>query len=435
MPVEEPNLVNVCNNCVKDPVLSAEVKEQGRYSICDHCGSTGKITALVDLADRIHDVIQEHFQLTPGYPEEPVELFLYKEGEWERRGDSTDILIGDIVGLDEPVAERLASLLSDRHTYEDAKDGVQDPYGLEAMYEEREAFDLGFQLAWNEFQREIQSKSRFFSVTAEHVLANIFEGLDALGTHGNSSIIRIIDPGDQDSYVWRGRTAHSTQELAGIFKAPVKELGPPPPHAAKAGRMNADGISVFYGALEKSTCISELRPPVGSSVIIGKFNVIRSVKLLDLGALANAYVNTSYFDSKFLELKSRTAFLKRLVNEISRPVVPRDEGIEYLATQVVAEFLAHKASPTVDGIIFPSSQTEGKGKNVVLFSHARMVEAYDLPLDSTIEVSFPSGSPEDYEDMLSEAIFVDETVPSTPSGGEPPPSEETKRPLSTDHFV
>ena len=251
MPVEEPNLVNVCNNCVKDPVLSAEVKEQGRYSICDHCGSTGKITALVDLADRIHDVIQEHFQLTPGYPEEPVEIFLYKEGEWERRGDPTDILIGDIAGLDEPVAERLASLLSDRHTYEDAKDGVENPYGSDAMYEEHEAFDAGFRIAWNEFQKEIQSKSRFFSTTAENVLANIFEGLDALGTYGNRSIIRIIDPDDQDGYVWRGRTAHSRQEFEDIVKAPVKELGSPPPHAAKAGRMNADGISVFLRSFGK----------------------------------------------------------------------------------------------------------------------------------------------------------------------------------------
>ena len=428
-------MTRVCNNCVKDPILSEEIKEQGKHGICDHCGKPGETTALEDLAERINDVLQEHFRLTPGYPEEPVELFLYKEGEWERRGDPTDILISDIAGLDEPIAEELASLLSEKHTYEAAKDGVENPYGSEAMYEEREAFDLGLQLAWNEFQREIQFKSRFFSVTAEHVLANIFEGLDALGTHGDSSIIRIIDPGDQEGYVWRGRTAHSTQELAGIVKAPVQELGPPPPHAAKAGRMNADGISVFYGAFEKSTCISELRPPVGSSVIIGKFNVIRSVKLLDLGALADAYVNTSYFDSKFLEHKSRAAFLKNLVNEISRPVVPRDEGIEYLATQVVAEFLAHKASPTVDGIIFPSSQTEGKGRNVVLFSHARTVEAYDLPVDSTIEVSFPSRSSEDYEDMLSEAIFVDETVPSNPSGGEPPPSKETKRPLSTAHFI
>ena len=310
MPMEEPKLTRVCNNCVKDPILSGEIKEQGKYGICDHCGKPGETTVLKDLAERIHLVLQEHFRLTPGYPEEPMELFLYKEDKWERRGDPTDILISDIAGLDEPISEELVSLLSEKHTYEEAKDGVENPYDSDAMYEEHEAFDVGFRIAWNEFQKEIQSKSRFFSATAENVLANIFEGLDALGTRGNRSIIRIIDPDDQDGYVWRGRAAHSRQELADIVKAPVKELGPPPPHAAKAGRMNADGISVFYGALEKSTCISELRPPVGSSVIIGKFNVIRSVKLLDLGALADAYVNTSYFDSKILRTQISSSLSK-----------------------------------------------------------------------------------------------------------------------------
>lgn len=435
MPMEKPNLIRVCGNCVKDRILSEEIKEQGNHGICDHCGNPGEITELEDLAERINDVIQEHFQLTPGYPDGPVELFLYKEGRWERRGDPPDILIGDIAGLDEPIAEKLTSLLSDKHTYEAAKDGVENPYGFEAWYEEREAFDLGFQIAWNEFQKEIQSKSRFFSVTAERVLASIFEGLDALGTHDDKPIIATIQPCDQDGYIWRGRTAHSPQDIEDILRAPVKELGPPPSPSAKAGRMNADGISVFYGALEKSTCISELRPPVGSSVVIGKFSVTHIVKLLDLGALADEYVNTSHFDPKFLEHKSRAVFLKRLVREISRPVTPEEERVEYLATQAVAEFLANKACPKVDGIIFPSSQTGGKGRNVVLFNHARGVEGYDLPLNSTVEVSIPSRSDTDDEDILSDTIFVEETVPSDSSEEETPKSDEAKRPLNTLLFM
>lgn len=428
-------MIRVCNNCVKDEILSAEIKEHDKNGICDHCGNSGEITELEDLAERIDAVIQELFQLTPGYPEEPVELFQYKEGTWEQRGDPAEILIGDIAGVDEPIAEELTSLLSGKHTYEAAKDGLENPYGSEAMYEEREAFDLGFQIAWGEFQREIQSKSRFFSVTAEHVLASIFEDLEALGTRGNKSIIATIEPCDQDGHIWRGRTAHSTREIEDIVKEPAKELGPPPSQSARSGRMNADGISVFYGALEKSTCISELRPPVGSSVVIGKFKVIRTVKLLDLGALADAYVNTSYFHSKFLEHKSRAIFLKRLVREISRPVIPEDERVEYLATQAVAEFLANKACPKLDGIIFPSSQTGGKGRNVVLFNHARGVERYDLPFNSTIEVSVPERTDTDGEDTLSDPIFVEETVPSDSPGEEPPESDGEKRPLSTTLFI
>ena len=435
MPIEEPDLTRICNNCVENEILSEEIKKQGKHGICDHCGEPGQITELEDLADRINDVIQEHFQLTPGYPEEPVELFLYKEGEWEQRGDPADILIGIIAGVDEPIAEKLTSILSGKHTYEAAKDGVENPYGLEAMYEEREVFDLGFQIAWGEFQREIQSKSRFFSVTAEHVLARIFESLDALGTHDNRPIIATLRPCDQERYIWRGRTARATQEVEKILREPVKELGPPPSHLARAGRMNADGISVFYGAMEKCTCISELRPPVGSSVVIGKFSVTRTVKLLDLGALADTYVSTSHFDPKFLEHKSRAIFLKRLVGEISKPVVPEEERVEYLATQAVAEFLANKASPKVDGIIFPSSQTGGKGRNVVLFNHARGVVAHDLPVNSTVEVSMPIRTYTDDEDITWDTILVEETVPSNPSGGDPPEADEEERLLNTPLFI
>ena len=428
-------MTRVCNNCVMNPILSEEIKEQGKHGICDHCGKPGETTALKDLAERIHDVLQEHFRLTPGYPEEPVELFLYKEDKWKRRGDPTDFLISDIAGLDEPIAEELVSLLSEKHTYEAAKDGVENPYGSEAMYEEREPSHLGFQIAWNEFRREIQSKSRFFSATAEHVLASIFGDLDSLSTHGEKSVIKEIQPGSQDAYVWRGRTGHSKQEVKAILRSPAEELGPPPSHLAKSGRMNAQGVSVFYGALEQLTCISELRPPVGTSVVIGQFNVIRHVKLLDLGALAEAYVSTSYFCSEFPKHKAQAAFLRYLVSEISRPVIPEEKAFEYLPTQAVAEYLAQKACPRLDGIIFPSSQTEGKGNNVVLFNHARGVEAYDLPPHSSVEISLPSRNASDYEDGVSDLVFVDETVPFNLDGGEPPSSETTKPPRSTALFT
>ena len=65
---------------------------------------------------------------------------------------------------EELTSPRLANTLMTKH-----KDGLENPYGSEAMYEEREAFDLGFQEARGVSSREIQSKSRFFSVTAEHV--------------------------------------------------------------------------------------------------------------------------------------------------------------------------------------------------------------------------------------------------------------------------
>ena len=41
----------------------------------------------------------------------------------------------------------------------------------------------------------------------------------------------------------------------------VAELGPPPKEVARAGRMNAEGIVVFYGAFDDQTAIAEINRP------------------------------------------------------------------------------------------------------------------------------------------------------------------------------
>lgn len=129
---------------------------------------------------------------------------------------------------------------------------------------------------------------------------------------------------------------------------------------ARAGRMNAAGTSVFYGAREAQTCISEVRAPVGSHIVIGRFEIIRPVRLLDSDVLTRVVVDGSPFDPEYGTRLSRAAFLRHLVGEISRPVMPRDEEFEYLPTQAVAQYLAECASPRLDGVIFRSSQTNGR---------------------------------------------------------------------------
>ncbi|MDX7018912.1 RES family NAD+ phosphorylase, partial [Klebsiella aerogenes] len=61
--------------------------------------------------------------------------------------------------------------------------------------------------------------------------------------------------------------------------------------------MNAKGISVFYGATSKTNAVSEVRPPVGSFVVVSEFRVLRPVRLLDLTVLGRVAVNgVSRFD-------------------------------------------------------------------------------------------------------------------------------------------
>ena len=185
--------------------------------------------------------------------------------------------------------------------------------------------------------------------------------------------------------------------------------------------MNAKGISVFYGSLDESTCIAEVRPPVGSQVVVARFEFLRGVTLLDLDALSRAYTDSSVFDPAYAENLNRMVFLRSLVREISRPVMPQDEDAEYLVTQVVAEYFASRATPRFDGVIFNSSQTGGHGRNLVLFHHATALEPSDLPPDSSVEVH-AFADPE-FEDSTTE-FTIFETLPNALAADEPAGEEQ-----------
>jgi hypothetical protein len=123
---------------------------------------------------------------------------------------------------------------------------------------------------------------------------------------------------------------------------------------------------------------------VGSHVVTGKFEVIQPLRLLDLDALTEIYEPQSYFDTRYGQNAARFSFLRSFGELISRPVLPEDEELDYLPTQAIAEYLASHRK--LDGIIFHSAQTGQEGQNIVLFHEASIVEAYDPPPGTEIEV-------------------------------------------------
>jgi hypothetical protein len=142
--------------------------------------------------------------------------------------------------------------------------------------------------------------------------------------------------------------------------------------------MNPPGVSVFYGAFERETCIAEIRLPVGSSGITGKFEIIKPLRVLDMTVFDGPHHSLSMFDPQYQRDVSHRLFLRDLHWEIRKPVLTRDEPIEYLPTQVIAEYLANRFDPRIDGIIYNSTQTDGQGLNIVIFNHASGVEGIDI---------------------------------------------------------
>jgi hypothetical protein len=171
--------------------------------------------------------------------------------------------------------------------------------------------------------------------------------------------------------------------------------------------MNARGISVFYGANDQGAAVAEVRPPVGSQVVVARFEIIRKLRLLDLTALSNVRVTGSIFDPRLAGLMGRAVFLRSLSRRITKPVMPDDEPFEYLATQAVADFLSTESSMQIDGIIFPSVQASGDVLNVVLLHKASRVETLEIPKGTEIRAQTGQWG----EDGWEEDYAVIERVP------------------------
>ena len=425
----------VCHVCISDDFLASEVKGSNSVGIRSYCGGDRVVATLRDLADRIHTVLQREHQITPSTPVDGFDHFMASEGRWERRGDSVALVLAELAGLNKDIAKDIRDMLCNLHDYDAIRYGEGEPlYDTEAMYEPRSPDDSQFQVTWKAFREQVQTRARFFGPEAEEMLHFIFGDLTNLTTFDGSPVIREIGPGAEHVSVWRARVAQSIEERNRILQSPSAELGPPPPEFAKAGRMNPEGISVFYGATELETCVSEVRPPVGSFVVVGRFDLLKKVRILDLDALSLVYPKGSAFDPGYAERAGRAAFLGHLRNEIGRPVMPRDEALEYVATQVVAEYLAHKASPRIDGIILGSAQIGGTGRNLVLFNHARSVEPYILPAGATAEFYAADVDDSSDVDIMFVGIHVLEVVPSdsteegspnTPENDQPSPPQGT----------
>jgi hypothetical protein len=405
---DDTDTILICLRCVGDSFLREEIRAEGKLGDCSYCRATENVISLSNLADRIHSVLDEQFYVTPSEPEHIVDVELAKEGRWERSGDPVGEIIAEIAGLDEPIVEDIRAYVSDIHADFDTE---EDNYTEDTQYAEHKPDDQNFRDTWQNFCQQLQWRTRFFSQYAEIDLSNIFGDLSSLRTIKGIPVIRDISPSDKDRFVFRARLALSHVDLQNILKYPSRELGAPPSRLARAGRMNAAGISVFYGAVDVETCVAEIRAPVGSSVIVGGFEIIRPVRLLDMDALTQVYVRGSHFDPEFRMRRGRASFFGDLVQTISRPVMQNEETFEYLPTQVIAEYLATKVTPPFDGVVFRSSQTGGEGRNVVLFHHASAAVPDDVPPGTKFTFWIGSGPDDDFDPTI--AIYEKVPAPET----------------------
>jgi hypothetical protein len=365
-----------CCACVGDEFLSARVKAEGEIAECAQCGQEREAVTEFDLGQWIETVLEDHFE--PG------------------EGDSIATIIEEIAGLNETLSEEIAESLASIAGYQAS--GGETFYDSDDGYVVARRYPDMSDRRWESFRDSVRAEARFFNRTAEKWLDHVFGSLSEDRTWHGKEVFKTIEAGVG---FFRARHVADVAKAYEILGRPAALLGPLPNGKGSAGRMNAAGVSVFYGALDIDTCIAEIRPPVGSIALSARFDLVRPVRLLDFDLLETVEAKCSHFDPEYDEKQERAMFLRAFGRRIAQPVMPDDEAFGYLPTQIVADYLAQRPTPAIDGILFRSTQTGGRGRNVVLFNRASRVEPKPV-------------QPREFELSVLDDIFGDAPAPIEP---------------------
>lgn len=368
---------HICAACTGEEFLKLEIRSRGAKEKCSYCNSTAAALRIDVFAGYIQAALEDHYECIP-------------QGS-KPQGDGAPApmseVISSIAGITEFAAEDVRVVIHDRYqpTLYEQRAGYGNPFGPDVLCQRKPIEILEYLRQWEHFRKTILTESRLFNSKAEAILGWIFADLDKHTTAGGSSIIVSAGPETSIKVLYRARAFQSDEKLIAAIARPDTELGPPPPTHAVAGRMNSRHIGVFYGATHPSVAIAEIRPPVGCRVLVGRFEVTRPLRLLDLEAMRTIQPAGNVFDRSFRPAIERAAFLDMLSELVTRPVLPDDEASDYLVTQAIADYLATRIEPALDGVIYPSAQQKGAAKrNVVLFRKAAKVESIRLPAHAIV---------------------------------------------------
>ena len=362
---------------------------------------------------------ESHYKRTRTEPTD-LEEAMYRHGIsndfWYRDGEPVVDAFVSAGEISTEIAKAIQEILEGRHgSWDDYQMQNETEFDSESYYEESATGTGEWSKLWSTFERELKESSRFFSNKARETLNADFEGIGTHRTQNDEPVMVEAGPDKSINSLFRARVFHDGDKVDKALEHPDTEIGPPPARLATAGRMNPTGIAVFYGALEKRAALAEVRPVVGSTVVLGQFRLLRDIRLLDLALLSEVRVRGSIFDPEYLRVLQRAKFLGVLGSKMVEPVMPGDQAIDYLPTQAVCDYLAAQKDLSLDGIIYKSVQAGDDAKNIILFHHASRV--LEVPVPDGAKVSASLSRMSDDENDVEYQVTVMLTAEDAASQG------------------
>nr|WP_102901989.1 RES family NAD+ phosphorylase [Pseudomonas asplenii] len=205
-------------------------------------------------------------------------------------------------------------------------------------------------IRWETLRDELMYKNRYF----------LDEPLD---TDRFKELLSHLPADDLPQLWYRARIR------AGDRTYSIEEMGPPPKRLASHGRANPPGIPYLYIGSQPETAASEVRPHTGEVACVAEFTIAGPLRIVDLR-------NPRKLVSPFLlgdagaigQLRADIAFLERLGDELTRPVLPQGAAIDYVPSQYLCEFIKKSG---YDGVAYRSSVSDGM--NLALFDPSKAI--------------------------------------------------------------
>jgi hypothetical protein len=363
--------LRLCTECIGNKQFVTWIRAQGRRGKCDYEPSHGrshKVAAVAAFAEEVDRYFRENYGRGEEYPYATSES---DSPSYETRGDPYKGILADDLQCDETVVDAIAEHLPDCD-HADIMDGDEPFYDDLNNYESLAAvkaredadeaerwYERRFEFQWNEFCNTVQYERRFFKI--KEPLDQLFGKLEEY----NEGTIRPVYALEVGQTIYRARVLDDYFTEERLRENPTRELGAPPKEKVRAGRMNVEYIPAFYGAFSEDTAIAEVRPSIGDGVAVGAFVLSNQLRVFDF----TAFSRRSGDAWKECYEHTRYDFITQMENEISKPILPFERQREYIATQMVAEYLREYFN--CDAVIYRSSMHKGDkadNRNIVILN-------------------------------------------------------------------
>ncbi len=301
----------------------------------------------------------------------------YEEIFAEEFGSSSEVLRAVLDALPDAdhyeVAQGGERFYTDAHNFE----SIAAAHAREKADQDEYWFANRYAFGWKDFCEQVQFSARFFGIKER--LDELFGKAEEYG----EGPVRPLYELAADQRLFRARLIDGNLTEDALPADGATLLGPPPIERTQSGRMNVEFIPVFYAAFSGATAIAELRPGIGDSVAIGRFMTRVPLKVFDFTVFDQRAADRTHFYDH-----SRYDFITQMQDEISRPVRPHERQREYIATQIVAEYLQSYFG--CDAVIYKSSMQRDHAednRNIVILHRKTFVGTEDPAVLSYVDWS------------------------------------------------